>query len=288
MKKFFAFLIFSAITYSCLAQTQSVPSHVPPHVPDSLVFAGETIRFDRYDLYEKMDRELVAFSFSHTNTLLSLKRSGKYFPIIEPILKKYGIPDDMKYLVVVESNLDPVVVSGVGAAGMWQFMKDTAKFYGLEVTPTVDERYNLEKATVAACKYLKSSYERYGEWLTVAASYNAGQGSISKRIELQQQDNALDLWMANETTRYIFRLMAAKMLFEHPEQFGFDITDEDKYRCIVTSEKVTVTDSIPNLAEFALLHGVTYNQLKMHNLWLRDSKLDVPAGKSYVIDIPAE
>lgn len=295
MNRLFLILSSALLSCGCLAQNtdtatvcSTVEPFVTPAVPESLVFAGETICFDTADLYERMDRELIAFTYSHTNSILMLKRAGKYFPIIEPILKEYGIPDDMKYLAVIESNLDPTVVSAVGAAGMWQFMKDTGKSYGLEITATVDERYNIEKATRAACKYLKSSYAKFGEWLTVAASYNAGSGSISKRIELQKQDNALDLWLVNETSRYIFRLMTAKLLFENPQMFGFDVTEKDRYKFIETVEKVTVTESIPNLADFALLHGVTYAQLKRHNLWLRDSKLDVPAGKSYVIEIPAE
>ena len=185
-----------------------------PAVPQFVVFAGDTVRFDRQDFYERMDRELISFTYMHTNTTLMLKRSARYFTIVEPILREQGIPEDFKYLMAIESNLDPRALSPAGAAGIWQVVRSTAQAHGLEVSSEVDERYNVEKETVVACEYFKEAYGKFGDWLTVAASYNAGQNGIQRRIAAQRQDTALELWMAEETSRYIFRLLAAKMLFE--------------------------------------------------------------------------
>lgn len=256
----------------------------PPGVPDSYVFAGQTVSFSRPDMYERMDRELITFTYMHSTSTLMIKRSGKIFPIVEPILKEYGIPDDIKYIMVIESNLDPTSVSRAGAAGLWQFMQATAREKGLEVNANVDERYNTEKATRAACKYLKEAYAKYGDWLTVAASYNAGQGGISAGLKNQRQKKATDLWLREETSRYMFRVMAAKMLFENPESFGFSVSE--RYGDRRPKEVVTVTDEIPDLVQFALDHGVSYADLKRANLWLRETKLNNASHRSYEIIIP--
>lgn len=259
-----------------------------PRPPKSVSFAGELISIDTEDRYERMDRELMAFTYSHTSSMLMLKRAGKYFPVIEPILREYGLPDDLKYFAVIESTLDPGVVSPAGAAGLWQFMPATARQYGLEVSATVDERFSVEKETEAACKYLKAAYARFGDWMTVAASYNAGTGAISKKLEEQVQSSAMELWMVQETSRYMYRLLAAKMLFENPAQFGFYLNAEDRYKPVGISDTVEVSESIDNLALFALEHGTTYAALKRANLWLRDRKLDNPSKKKYYIVIPEE
>ena len=258
----------------------------PPQVPESIRFAGQTITFDRPDLYERMDRELITFTYMHTNSTLMLKRSNRIFHEVEPILEKNGIPDDLKYLMVIESNLDPASVSPAGAAGLWQFMAATARQYGLEVNSNVDERYNTEKATEAACKYLKDAYARYGDWMTVAASYNAGMGSISTKLNDQREDSALDLWLVTETSRYMFRILAAKMMFEDPMSFGFHVTDADKYMYREPRKVVTVTDTISNLVAFAGEHGTSYARLKEANLWLREDKLNDSSHKVYYIIIP--
>lgn len=257
-----------------------------PSVPSSVEFAGQDIDLTDPDRYERMDRELMTFTYMHTTTSLMLKRAPKYFPIIEPILKQYGLPDDLKYLMVIESNLDPKAVSSAGAAGLWQFTKATAKEYGLEIRDGVDERFNIEKETVAACKFLKKAYARFGDWMTVAASYNAGQGGIAKRVEQQHQSCALDLWTVEETARYMYRILAAKMLFEAPEEFGFNISVMEKYKYRKPFEVVTVNTSIESLVTFAEDHGTTYAKLKSANLWLRDDKLDNPSAKEYKIVIP--
>ena len=258
----------------------------PPKVPQYVTFAGDTIRFDRSDMYERMDRELIAFTYMHTNSLLMLKRSNKYFSMVVPILKKNGIPEDLKYLMAIESNLDPHARSTAGAIGLWQFTKSTATQYGLEVGTEVDERYHIEKETEAACKFLKEAKAKYKDWMTVAASYNAGQGGISRRIADQGEDSALDLLLVEETSRYMFRILVAKLFFENPQSFGFFITDDEKYPYIAPKKTVDVTGSIPSLVDFAKNNGVTYRQLKEANLWLRDTKLTNKTGKKYTITIP--
>lgn len=257
-----------------------------PKVPESMVFAGQTYRFDRPDLYERMDRELIAFSFAHTNSVLMLKRANRMFSQVVPILKKNGIPEDMKYLMAIECNLDPKSVSVAGAKGPWQFMKASGREYGLEVNDEVDERFHIRKATEAACKYLKDAYAKYGDWLTVAASYNAGQGGISQRISIQRQKKAQDLQLPDETSRYIFRLLTAKYFFENPEAFGFHVEPAECYPYVPPKETVSVSGPIPSLTDFAEEHGTTYFLLKEANLWLCSDKLTNKAGKTYKIAIP--
>lgn len=260
-----------------------------PSVPKMIVFAGDTIRFDRQDIYERMDRELISFTYMHTNSTLMLKRSKRIFAKVVPILRANGVPEDLKYLMAIESNFDPKALSSAGAAGLWQFTKSTAKEYGLEVSSEVDERYHIEKETVAACKYLLKAYDKYGDWMTVAASYNGGQNGISNRIENQRQRKAMDLWLVEETSRYMFRILAAKMFFEDPTSFGFYVREKDKYPIEPKpKETVSVSGPIENLVDFAEEHGIRYATLKGANLWLRDSKLTNKAGKTYEIVIPRE
>lgn len=278
-------LILSLCMLPAFAQSGELHPKAPA-VPSFVQFAGETVSLNRDDLYERMDRELMSFTYMHSTSTLMLKRSGRYFRQVEPILKEAGLPADLKYLMVIESNLDPGAVSNTGAAGLWQFTKATAKTYGLEVNDEVDERYNTEKATRAACRYLRNSYKKYGDWLTVAASYNAGQGGISRRLKEQQEECATDLWLPEETSRYMFRLLAAKMLFEDPARFGFTISKADLYPYREPKEIVTVTGPIDSLVDFAKEHGVTYADLKRANLWLRSDKLSNAQGKSYQIVIP--
>lgn len=256
----------------------------PPAVPEYMVFAGDTIYFDTPEKIERMDRELITFTYGHTNTTLIIKRSDRMFREVVPILKEQGVPEDLKYLMVIESNLDPKSVSSAKAAGLWQFMKASGQQYGLEINDNVDERYNTEKATIAACKYLKSAYSKFHEWMTVAASYNAGQAGISKRLVDQHQESALELWMAEETTRYMYRLLAAKMLIENPAAFGFHI--EDRYPYIPPKKVIEVSGSNVDLVRLAEENAVTYAELKRANLWLRDSKLINKEGRKYKVIIP--
>lgn len=263
-----------------------VPSlTAPPAVPQSVDFAGETIGLDRYDLRERMDRELMAFTYMHSSTMLTLKRANRYFPVIEPILRDEGLPDDLKYLAVIESSLNSLARSGAGAAGMWQFMKGTGRDYGLEVNQNIDERYHIEKSTRAACAYLRDAYAKYGSWLCVAASYNAGQGRITQQLQKQGVDRAVDLWLVEETTRYMFRLLAAKAVFSNPQQYGFLLKRSDLYPPIPYTTD-TVTTGIADLAAYARDKGITYAQLKDANPWLRDNFLQNNSGRTYVLKIP--
>ena len=287
--KFLLPAILLAAPVSACAQVVYVPQEVQfqaPHVPDFVEYAGQTYRFDRPDLYERMDREMIAFTYGHTNSILMLKRAERLFSQVVPILKKNGVPEDLKYLMAIECNLDPKSVSTAGAAGPWQFMKGTGRAYGLEVSDEVDERYHIAKSTEAACKYLKEAYEKYGDWMTVAASYNAGQGGISQRIADQRQNRAMDMLLPAETSRYMFRILTAKYFFENPEEFGFHVEPEECYPYISPKKTVSVKTAIPSLTDFAEEHGTTYFFLKEANLWLRSDKLTNKAARTYQIVIP--
>lgn len=254
-------------------------------VPRSMTFAGSNYFFDRYDMYERMDRELNSFTYFHSTTLLLIKRANRIFPIIEPILKQYGIPEDIKYLAVIESNLDHRAVSPARATGLWQFMPATATQFGLEVSAEVDERYSIEKSTIAACKYLNQAYNKYGSWDAAAMAYNGGQGRVTNELRNQQTSEALDLWLVEETTRYFYRMLAIKQVFENAPQYGFIIRPNQLYKQIAF-KNVEVITSIPDLVVFAKQQGLTYAQLKDFNSWLRSTKLTVRPSKSYTIKIP--
>lgn len=279
-------LLFLTLVLSFLSIHAQSVQQLPPSVPDYVVFAGETIRFDRADLRERMDRELIAFTYSHNMSTLMIKRANRYFPQVEPILKRMGVPDDLKYLMVIESNLDPQAASSAGAAGLWQFIQSTGRAYGLEVNANIDERYHTVKATEAACRFLKEAYEKYGNWMTVAASYNGGQQGMDRRILDQHQTDAMDMWLVNETSRYMFRLLAVKMMFENPSLFGFSFKREDLYPYIPIKEQVKITDPVEDLVSFAEDHGISYADLKRANLWLRETKLNNKSHRTYYIDIP--
>ena len=273
-------------------EQQSVKSEVPycvpsPTVPAKITFAGQEVDLLRYDHRERMDRELMSFTYMHSTTMLTVKRANRYFPIIEPILKANGIPDDFKYLAVIESALNPLAKSPAGAAGMWQFMPGTGREFGLEVNNNIDERYHVEKETKAACKYLKEAYAKYGNWLCVAAAYNAGQGRISAQLQKQMVSRAADLWLVEETSRYMFRLLAAKAVISNPQQYGFLLKREHLYPSIPYTE-VKVTTGITNLAQFAKSKGITYAQLKDANPWLRDISLMNKSGRTYILKIPTQ
>lgn len=273
-------------------ERDSLQSQVPycvtsPAVPQEVLFAGQTIDLRRYDHHERMDRELMSFTYMHSSTLQAIKRANRYFPVIEPILKKNGVPDDFKYLAVIESHLNPLAKSPAGAAGIWQFMPATGREFGLEVNKNIDERYHVEKETEAACKFLKQAYDKYGDWLCVAASYNAGQGRISSEKRKQKADRAIDLWLVEETSRYIFRLLAAKAVLSHPQQYGFLLKKEQLYPPLPYRE-VTLTTGIDTLANFALEQGINYKLLKEANPWLRERSLQNKTGKTYVLKIPTQ
>lgn len=270
------------ITYA--ANGQANAHFHSPNPPKTMVFAGQTITFDSPDMYERMDRELISFCYMHSNSTLMLKKADRYFSIVEPILARERIPDDFKYLMAIESNLDPSALSSAGAAGLWQMLKATGQKYGLEVNSEVDERYHPQKETKAACAYLREAYNIFGDWITVAASYNAGINGIASRVENQKQSSAFDLWMPSETSRYIFRILAAKIFFENPSLFGFNIDHEDYYPRLNPRE-VKVDGPISSLVDFAAQNGVSYYAIKSANIWLRSDKLSNTSGKTYIIYI---
>ncbi len=253
-------------------------------IPEDLNFAGETVPQEDPEILERVDREFLVNTYWQSNALLLMKRANKYFPIIEPILAKNGIPDDFKYLAVAESGLTNVV-SPAGATGFWQIMRETGREYGLEVNANVDERYHLEKSTELACEYLKKWKERYGSWALTAAAYNAGPGAINKFMGIQQVDNYWDLLLGDETGRYVFRIMAIKEILSNPEKYGFHIDEKDLYATVPTFT-VDIDKPVADFADFAKEYEITYKILKRHNPWLREPHLNNSSGKKYTIEIP--
>ncbi len=259
----------------------------PVKLPEKLEFAGERVPLEFFDVRESLDREMLVNSYYHSQTIRFLKLAPRFFPMIEPILKADTIPDDFKYLALAESGFDPRAVSPAGAVGFWQFMKGTATDYGLEVNTEVDERYHIEKATHAACQYLKDSYKKYGSWTLVAASYNGGRHFVDKQLERQNQDDYFDLLLGEETSRYVFRILALKLVMENPKDFGFDVGEHEKYPTWETTT-VEVNTPVKDFADFAQKHGTNYKILKMLNPWLREAYLTNAKGKTYTIKIPVE
>ena len=256
----------------------------PQFFPVSIDFAGEVAPLQMADVRERLDRELLINANLDATTLLIIKRANRVFPIIEPILAKNGVPDDFKYLAVIESGLVNAV-SPAGARGVWQFMPLTAKEKGMEVNDMVDERYHLEKSTEAACKYLLEAKAKFGNWTLAAASYNGGMTGVTKQIEMQQVESYYDLLLNDETSRYVFRILALKEIMKSPEKFGFQVDANEMY-VNLPSKVITVDSSITNLAAFAKSQGINYKILKIHNPWLRDKKLINQGKKRYEIQIP--
>ena len=256
-------------------------------IPNKFLFADEKVPLDRWDIKESLDRELLVNTYWQSQTLLFLKRANRYFPIIVPILKEEGVPDDFKYLALIESGLITTIVSPAGAVGFWQFMPPTARDYKLEINKEVDERYNIEKSTRAACKYLKDSYKKFGSWALVAASYNAGRTHIHSQMKLQNAGSYYDLLLGDETARYLFRIIATKLIMENPQDFGFRFRDSDLYPNIPT-RKIKIKGGVKNFADFAQQNGVNYKILKLFNPWLRKPYLTNKYKKEYEITLPAK
>ncbi len=255
-----------------------------PGIPLQLEFCGEPVPMQVEDVYERVEREILVNTYWNSSTLLNIKRANRWFPVIEPILKKYGIPDDFKYMAVIESNLTNMV-SAAGAAGFWQLTPPAAKKYGLEISNTVDERYDVEKATEAACKYLKDSYAKYKNWTMAAASYNYGTNGIDRQIKNQKSNNYYKLYLNQETFRFLARIVALKEIMTNPEKYGFSLDDKELYKPY-KYKIVNVRYAIKNLTEFAEHYGTTYKKLKLLNPWLRDSYLPARKGKVYRVKIP--
>lgn len=255
-------------------------------IPRELYFAGEKVPLDNFDTRESLDRELLVNTYFHSQTFLLIKRSARYFPVIEPILKEFGIPDDFKYLSVIESGLENSV-SPRQAVGFWQLVEGTARDYGLEVNHVVDERYHIEKSTEAACKYLLESYQKYNNWTLTAASYNAGRKGIDRQIGRQNGNNYYDLLLNEETARYIFRALTIKMIISDPEKYGFHL-DEDDYYPVIPTFEVKIDTSVTDFNILAGEFGINYKILKYFNPWLRETYLTNRHQKEYVFKIPRE
>ena len=253
-------------------------------IPSVMTFAGESVPLQDTDVRERLDREIHVNTFWHSNMLLMIKKANRFFSEIEPLLKKYNLPDDFKYLAVAESGLDNVT-SSAGASGFWQFMRATGKQYGLEINSYVDERYNLELATKVASEYLHNSKELFGSWTNAAAAYNAGNAGISKQMKRQDATDYYSLLLNPETGRYVFRILAFKEILSNPEKYGFFVDQDDLYQAIPT-KTIVVDTPIEDFAKFAKQHGINYKILKIHNPWLRDTFLKNASEKKYHIKIP--
>ncbi|MEZ5106043.1 MAG: lytic transglycosylase domain-containing protein [Draconibacterium sp.] len=279
------FILGSAKPESKQIVTEVKTEFTSVKIPDSVTFVNEEIPLHRFDVKEALDRELLSNAYFHSQTIRYLKLAPRYFSVIEPILKENGIPDDFKYLALAESGFNPRAVSPASAVGFWQFVKGTAQEYGLEVNSEIDERYHVVKSTYAACEYMKNAYKKYGSWTLVAASYNAGLTGVQRQITRQKTDDYYDLLFVEETQRYVFRIVALKLILENPEEYNFVVSESEKYP-IVETKKIEISGPVPDFADFAKENGISYKLLKDFNPWLRDTKLINSGRKKYVVEIP--
>ena len=280
----FLFIQFSFIDHK---KDEPVQQWTPPVLPDRMNFAGEAVPLSRWDVKERLDREMLFNYYNQANVLFLLKLSNRYFPAISERLKANGVPDDFKYLCVAESNLMSTAISSSKAVSFWQFMNGTAPGFGLIVNSEVDERYNVEKATDAACKYLKQSYAKFGSWTAAAASYNCGQAGYNTRAMQQRTKNYYDLLLPEETNRYIFRILAFKHLLQNAQELGFNLREEEKYEA-VSFRTIAVDSSIKDLSQFAISNGTTYKMIRLMNPWIRGNSLTVSTGNSYQLKLPQQ
>ena len=269
------------------ADSEPFSTVINPDVPRSMEFCGYRVDLDRVDMFERLDRELTSMVYGHGNTLLTIKRANKYFPIMAPILRDNGVPFDLLYLACVESYLNQRAYSPAKAAGMWQFIPSTAKEYGLEVNDEIDERYNIEKCTEAACRYLKKAYQRYGNWESAMASYNAGNGRISRELDSQNSDSSFDLYLNDETSRYVFRVMAMKAIMENPREFGYKLKANQLYQP-VEYDVIEVSGPVADWPAWADEHKISYARLREDNPWIRAKTLTNKAGKTYQVKVAKE
>ncbi|MBR5030450.1 MAG: lytic transglycosylase domain-containing protein [Muribaculaceae bacterium] len=279
-------IVACATTFSINAQHDFM-TVAAPDVPEAISFCGDHVSFDRIDMAERIDREMTTVIYGQTMTSLIIKRANRYFPRLIEILKENNMPEDLIYLAVAESSLDINALSPAKAAGIWQFMASTGKQYGLEVNDDVDERYDPEKETVAACKYLRNAYSKYGNWATVCASYNAGMGRISSELQTQQVNNSFDLRLVSETSRYVFRIIAYKLFLENPKKYGYRLYSNQLYQPI-ECDVIEVDKPVANWVTWAKEHGINYMQLRDANPWIRSTKLPNASGKVYKVKVPRE
>jgi len=272
-------------TASQLPDSLGTHLFTPVELPSKLTFAGEKVPMEYFDVRENLDRELLSTVYFHSQTIRYIKNAPRYFAMIEPILKTNGIPEDFKYLCVAESGFDTRALSPAKAAGMWQLLESVAKENSMVVNDEVDERYNIEKSTEVACKIFKSAYQKYGSWSLVAASYNGGRTFVDRQIATQKTRSYYDLLFGEETTRYVFRILAIKMVMEDPKEYGFKVAKKEFYPIIETN-LVEVNGPVADLADYAIGKGISYKTLKMFNPWLRETYLKNPTKKKYILKIP--
>ena len=258
-----------------------------PVIPDTMTFAGERVPLENYYVREGLDNELIINMYRQSSTLLYFKRANRYFPALSKILKEQGVPLDFLYLAVTESSMDYNAYSSAKAAGIWQLLAGTARDYGLEVNDEVDERFDPEKSTVAACKYLKAAYKKYGHWPTVAASYNAGMQRLTNELSKQKVDNSFDLYLVQETSRYVFRIIAYKLVMENPKRYGYRLSRQHLYQPVGYTV-VDVTGPVASWIDWAKGKGITYAQLREANPWIRSTKLTNAGGKTYKVRVPKQ
>jgi len=282
---FFAILFLIYSVYNKFKTQENLYKINSLEIPKKIHFAGEKVPLSEKDIRKRLDKELLVNTYWQSNMLLLIKRSNEYFSIIEPILKEENIPDDFKYLAVIESGLENVT-SPAGARGFWQIMPLTAKEYGLEVNRNVDERYHLEYSTRVACKYLKKAKKKLGSWTLAAAAYNRGVRGITNKIKQQKVDTYYDLYLGSETKRYIFRILAVKEIIKNPEKYGFDLKEKHFYSPVNLDNKIVVDTAIKNIALFAKEMGINYKILKIHNPWLLENHLNNRSKKRYEISLP--
>lgn len=289
-----AFNLCALLIYFYITPTKNQSAHFsvvpPPHrseifMPDEISLGGECTPLQRQDVREALAKELIVNTYLHSHTIQILQMAPRIFSIIEPILQKHGIPDDFKYLAVIESRLNPLATSPAGAVGVWQIMKDTGKELNLEINDEIDERYHLEKSTEAAATYLKKAYSKLGSWTLAAAAYNAGQAMLTKQMNLQKENHYYNLLLGEETERYVFRILALKQIMNHPEKYNFYISNTYP---IEPTRKVEVKGKIKSWADFAQSHDITYKTLKRFNPWLRKNDLKNKQKKTYIITIPTQ
>lgn len=257
---------------------------IAPSMPGKMDFAGESVPLDNFEVAERIDRELLVNTYWHSSTILGIKRANRWFPVIEPILKQNNIPDDFKYVALIESNLSNAV-SPAGAVGFWQITQEVAKKYGLIVNDEVDERYNVEKSTQVACEYFQDAFDKFKTWTMAAAAYNMGMNGIQKQINRQRVHNYYNLLLGDETSRYIARILVMKEILNNREKYGFFINNDQLYPELKTYN-LSINTSVKNWTDFAFDKGINYKILKYFNPWLRDSSLTNKTGKTFILKLP--
>lgn len=278
--------VFAALLFAGFGGGEEFSAIALPALPEKLDFAGEEVPLAYFDVREALQRELLVTSYMHSGTFRTLLNMKRYFSVIEPILERNGIPDDFKYLCMAESALNPETVSPAGAAGLWQFMPKTGREYGLAVGPQVDERYDIEKSTEAACAYLRDAYERFGSWTLAAAAYNAGNAGVGRRMEIQGTENYYDTFLPQETMRYLYRILSLKIVGSNPEAYGFRLHEDDYYGPLDDYRTVEVGGRDIKWPEVAGRYGTNYKMLRLLNPWMRDYVYDNKEGRILKVKVP--